>query len=92
MLISVVGGRLSEGINFSDGLARCVVVLGMPYSNIKSPELIEKMSYYDRTSAKSFNGNQYYETQCMKAVNQAIGRSIRHKNDYAIILLIDFRF
>jgi chromosome transmission fidelity protein 1 len=48
VLISVVGGRLSEGINFSDELARCVVVLGMPYSNIKSADLVEKMNYYDR--------------------------------------------
>jgi len=83
------------GINFSDELARCVVVLGMPYSNVKSPDLIEKMSHYDRVSRVkkcNFNGKEYYENICMKAVNQAIGRSIRHKNDYATILLVDSRF
>jgi chromosome transmission fidelity protein 1 len=92
----VVGGRLSEGINFSDRLARCVIVLGMPYSNIKSVDLIEKMGFYDNLSRQqpniNFTGNDYYETMCMKAVNQAIGRSIRHRNDYSIILLIDSRF
>lgn len=29
--------------------ARCVVMVGLPYPNIKSPELQEKMAYLDQT-------------------------------------------
>ncbi|KAM5252252.1 ATP-dependent DNA helicase DDX11 isoform 4-T26 [Hipposideros larvatus] len=76
LLLSVVGGKMSEGINFSDNLGRCVVVVGMPYPNIKSPELQEKVAYLDHTLPRSPGqptpGKALVENLCMKAVNQSI--------------------
>ncbi|KAK2714186.1 hypothetical protein QYM36_008674 [Artemia franciscana] len=96
LLFSVVGGKMSEGINFSDDLGRCVIVVGLPYPNVDSPELKEKMAYLDRTQPRSSDGRSpgqlFYESLCMKAVNQSIGRAIRHRNDYASILLVDQRY
>lgn len=37
-------------------------------------------------------GRVHYENLCMKAVNQSIGRSIRHSRDYASIVLVDNRY
>jgi chromosome transmission fidelity protein 1 len=156
----VVGGKLSEGINFKDRLGRCVMMVGLPFPNRNSPELKEKMQYIrtnERASAAHHRnlldvssgggsgsgsgggggggggtsggscggvgdsggggdgggrsggkaeppaswqsspnrnpdaGNEYYENLCMRAVNQSIGRAIRHQADYASILMVDER-
>lgn len=95
ILFSIVGGKMSEGINFADDLGRCVVMVGLPYPNKFSVELKEKMSYLNQKAAgKNVKnaGDIYYNNLCMKAVNQSIGRAIRHRNDYATIVLLDYRY
>ncbi|XP_062554227.1 ATP-dependent DNA helicase DDX11 [Armigeres subalbatus] len=91
LMLSVVGGKLSEGLNFSDELGRCVVVVGLPYPNRTSPELVERMRFLDKTLQPPA-GNEYYENLCMKAVNQCIGRAVRHIRDYASVVLLDTRY
>ncbi|XP_037700974.1 ATP-dependent DNA helicase DDX11 isoform X2 [Choloepus didactylus] len=96
LLLSVVGGKMSEGINFSDDLGRCVVMVGMPYPNMKSPELQEKMAYLDQSLPRAPGqvppGKALVENLCMKAINQSIGRAIRHQKDFASIVLLDQRY
>lgn len=91
IIFSVIGGKLSEGMNFSDDLGRCVIVVGLPFPNKSNPELIEKMNFIRKTISASAS-SEYYENLCMKAVNQSIGRAIRHINDYATVLLLDARY
>uniref|UniRef100_A0A0M3KJ10 Probable ATP-dependent RNA helicase DDX11 (inferred by orthology to a human protein) n=1 Tax=Anisakis simplex TaxID=6269 RepID=A0A0M3KJ10_ANISI len=49
------------------------------------------LQYLDATLGAG-SGSEHYETSCLHAVNQAIGRAIRHRNDYAAIILIDSRY
>ena len=100
LLLSVVGGKMSEGINFSDRLGRGVVVVGLPYPNIQSAQWKAKLEYIEQ--ATRFKGGSeadgraasrdFYENACMRAVNQSVGRAIRHKNDYATIVMLDRRY
>ncbi|KAL2493098.1 RAD3-like DNA-binding helicase protein [Abeliophyllum distichum] len=121
ILFAVVGGKISEGINFSDGTGRCVIMIGLPYPSPSDIELIERVKHIEGLEETTSNqtpkssvdgehrngdvqtgfhilrsckgrGKEYYENLCMKAVNQSIGRAIRHINDYAAILLVDVRY
>lgn len=102
ILFSVIGGKLSEGINFSDRLGRLVIVIGLPYPNPYAPEWKAKMQYLESKAetrndpsspyVKGAVSRDFADNVCMRAVNQAIGRAIRHKNDWAAILLLDKRF
>lgn len=100
ILLSVVGGKMSEGINFSDDMARAVVMVGLPYPNIKSGDLIAKSRYIERKSLQHGDtastakrkAKELYKDICMRAVNQSVGRAIRNINDYAVIFLIDARY
>lgn len=81
ILIAVMGGSLSEGINFSDEMCRLLIVVGVPYPT-RSAEVAER--------SKAIKD---YETLvAMKTVNQTVGRAIRHKDDYAAIVLLDCRY
>ncbi|XP_034664578.1 ATP-dependent DNA helicase DDX11 [Drosophila subobscura] len=91
LLLAVVGGKLSEGLNFADDLGRAVLVVGLPYPNRNAPELQQRMRHLDERLGPGA-GNEYYENLCMKAVNQCIGRSVRHIRDYACVFLLDERY
>ena len=90
LLLAVIGGSLSEGINFSDELGRCVVIVGMPYANRRDVVLQERMRFAD--SLRAGGGDELYQNMCMKAVNQTIGRAFRHKGDWASVVFLDCRY
>ncbi|KAG7758995.1 hypothetical protein KL911_000132 [Ogataea haglerorum] len=100
VLFAVVGGKMSEGINFSDELARAVAMVGLPFPNLMSGDLIAKRKYVESKTIEMggsredavANAREFYENICMKAVNQSVGRAIRNIRDYSVIYLIDVRY
>ena len=99
ILLAVCRGKVSEGIDFSDTRGRGVIITGLPFPSSKEPKIVLKQRFLDdfKTMAdgrttKYLSGKDWYQQQAARAVNQAIGRVIRHKNDFGAILLCDERF
>ncbi|KAI8811722.1 helicase C-terminal domain-containing protein [Cladochytrium replicatum] len=103
IFFAVCRGKASEGIDFSDTKGRAVIVCGIPFPAAKDPKVLLKKQHLDDTiiAQKKENpatkvpvlaGAEWYKQQASRAVNQAIGRVIRHRNDFGAILLCDERF
>ncbi|KAJ6245713.1 fanconi anemia group j protein [Anaeramoeba flamelloides] len=87
-------GKVSEGMDFADEKARCTIVLGIPYPNLSNLQILEKKGYNNKFSRKNglLNGSKWYDLQAYRALNQAIGRCLRHRYDYGSIILVDSRY
>ena len=53
-----------------------------------------KKSFNDQFSQSRglLRGNDWYEIQAYRALNQALGRCIRHRHDWGALILVDERF
>lgn len=47
ILLAVVGAKLSEGINLSDGMGRCIIMVGLPYASPSDIELLERIKHIE---------------------------------------------
>lgn len=95
IFMAVLRGKVSEGVDFPDMYGRACVIVGIPLAAYKSKAIESKMAYMNRkqfSNRNSLTGSDWYCLDAIRAVNQAIGRVIRHKYDYGAILLCDNRF
>nr|XP_033199258.1 Fanconi anemia group J protein homolog [Bombus vancouverensis nearcticus] len=93
LFLAVFRGKVAEGIDFKDNEARCVITVGIPYAVRKDPVIDMKLSYNDTNVKKGLlKGSEWYSIQAFRALNQALGRCLRHINDWGAVLLVDERF
>ncbi|XP_010212249.1 PREDICTED: regulator of telomere elongation helicase 1 isoform X2 [Tinamus guttatus] len=95
--LAVCRGKASEGLDFADMNGRGVIITGLPFPPRMEPRVVLKMQFLDEmrrsgAGAQYLSGREWYSQQASRAVNQAIGRVIRHRQDYGAIFLCDQRF
>ncbi|XP_063703701.1 regulator of telomere elongation helicase 1 homolog [Culicoides brevitarsis] len=95
IFMAVCRGKVSEGLDFADMNGRGVIITGLPFPPVKDPRVVLKRRYLEENRTREneiLSGAEWYGLEATRAVNQAIGRVIRHKDDYGAILLCDQRF
>jgi|GEM_PF-615560 len=90
VLCCVFRGRNAEGSNFPDEQARGIVLVGVPYADISDPVVKARMEYLNRKDRGL--GEKWYVMDAFRAANQAIGRGIRHRDDWCHYTLMDQRY
>jgi len=96
LCLAVYRGKMSEGLSFDDDLCRGVLCLGVPYPQTRDPIVVAKRRWNDaarsRGARRMLTGEHWYELQAFRAVNQALGRCIRHRFDHGALVLLDARW
>jgi Rad3-related DNA helicase len=90
ILLGVFRGRNAEGSNFPDEQARAVFLVGVPFADYSDPVVKAQIEYFNRKSKTL--GEKWYVMDAYRAANQAMGRGIRHKDDWCNFILMDSRY
>lgn len=90
LLLAVLGGSFSEGVDFKGNLLSAIVVVGLP---LAPPDLeVEAAVAYLETRHPGKGRAYGYTYPAMSKVLQAMGRGIRSSTDKCAVLLLDERY
>ena len=90
MLFAVMGGSLSEGIDYQNNSIKGIVIVGIPLTK-PDLELSAKINYINSKFAGKGSEYMYFIPAIIRAV-QASGRAIRSEKDRAVIVFMDRRY
>lgn len=90
VLLSVARGKVSEGVDFDHHLGRAVLMFGIPYVYTQSRILRARLEYLrDQFQIRE---NDFLTFDAMRHAAQCVGRALRGKTDYGIMIFADKRF
>src|SRR4051794_30253397 len=83
LMLAVYRGKVSEGLDFTDDKARCVICVGIPFPAALDELVLQKKRFNDAARANELrmgngqakctliSGDDWYSTQAYRAYNQA---------------------
>lgn len=88
LFFCIARGKVAEGIDFDGHYGRAVVMLGVPILNTSSEVLRKRLEYMK----ENFGISDFLHFDACRTAAQCVGRVIRNKNDYGIMVFADVRY
>lgn len=90
VFLSVARGKVAEGIDFDRHFGRAVVMFGVPYQYTLSRVLRARLEYLrEKFQIKE---NDFLSFDALRQAAQCVGRVIRSKADYGLMVFADKRY
>ncbi|VEU20151.1 DEKNAAC100957 [Brettanomyces naardenensis] len=90
VLLSVARGKVSEGIDFDHYYGRTVLMIGIPFQYTESRILKARLEFL--RDNYQIRENDFLSFDAMRHAAQCLGRVLRGKDDYGVMVLADRRF
>ncbi|KAH0537718.1 DNA-dependent ATPase of the nucleotide excision repair factor 4 complex [Glutinoglossum americanum] len=90
VLLCVARGKVSEGIDFDHHYGRSVICIGVPFQYTESRILKARLEFLRENYR--IRENDFLSFDAMRHAAQCLGRVLRGKDDYGIMVLADRRF
>ncbi|CCE61275.1 hypothetical protein TPHA_0A01920 [Tetrapisispora phaffii CBS 4417] len=90
ILFSVARGKVSEGIDFDHHYGRTVLMIGIPFQYTESRILKARLEFLRENY--QIRENDFLSFDAMRHAAQCLGRVLRGKDDYGVMVLADRRF
>jgi DNA excision repair protein ERCC-2 len=90
IFLCVARGKVAEGIDFDRHYGRCVVIIGVPFQYTESRVLRARLEFL-REHLQIREGD-FLTFDAMRQAAQCMGRVIRSKVDYGLMILADRRY
>lgn len=90
ILLSVARGKVSEGIDFDHHYGRTVLMIGIPFQYTESRILKARLEFL--RDHYQIRENDFLSFDAMRHAAQCLGRVLRGKDDYGVMVLADRRF
>lgn len=90
ILLCVARGKVSEGIDFDHHYGRTVLCIGVPFQYTESRILKARLEFLRENYR--IRENDFLSFDAMRHAAQCLGRVLRGKDDYGIMVLGDRRF
>jgi len=90
VLLCVARGKVSEGIDFDHQYGRTVLCIGVPFQYTESRVLRARLEFL--RNKYRIRENDFLSFDAMRHAAQCLGRVLRGKDDYGLMVLADKRF